>query len=146
MGRGSSKVGGNNSAAPNITVDTEFRDAYWVRDYERDNMGAAVSDVTDFVNRVLERDPDMSVDGFYNIMGDTYARRVRGDDAELVYGIDYDHEVVTSVDVDYRNFGGGDIRVDIRPFSRSFEEFSPEELEDMGVNEWDWNEARRRRT
>lgn len=145
MGRGSSKVGGNNSAAPTITADTDYRDAYWVRDYERGHMDAALNEVTTWVRGALANDPDIPDDYFYDLMGSEYGRRVRGDDPELVWGIDYDNERITSVDVYYRNYGNGDVRIDLRPHSYHFDSFSPEELEDMGVDEWDWNEARQRR-
>ena len=89
MGRGSSKMGRTSGNAPRITTDTFYKDTHVYHDYEVAEMDRAVNNVTNFINRVLEDDADTSEDRFYDLMGDEYSRKIWGDDAELVYNIDY---------------------------------------------------------
>lgn len=114
--------------------DEDRLNSYNFRDFQKTQMRDSINDVCDAIKEI-QNDPwlDLDVDHLYEALADWFPRSMVGDDAEKIIRVDLDNEYVTTVDIRLWENGKGQIEAKLVPQSYSFDEFTEQELTDMGI-------------
>lgn len=116
-------------------VDNSFASSYIFSTLEKSLLRKAVKDVKEtIVNLFKDPTTNKEEDYMYEYLADSYPRSIEGDDAEKVVIVDEKNEIVTTVRISlFDNSRTKKYEVELEPHSYSFDEFSKEELEDLGI-------------
>lgn len=115
-------------------IDEDRLNSYTFRDFQKEQMYTAIQRVKNAIEAITN-DPwfTQDVDHLYEALADYFPRSMESDDAEKVVGVDLDNEYVTTVDIRLWENRDDQIEATLVPSSYSFDEFTEQELADMGI-------------
>lgn len=136
-------TGTSNSSKVIFSTDDERLNYYGYRDMQKQDMREAITSVKDAINEIgKNRWNDTDVEVLYEELANWYPRSMEADDAEKVVTVNYKDGYITTVDINLWENRDGKIEAKLTPGSYSFDEFSGQELEDMGIYQEDIERAR----
>ena len=130
-------IGANKGPAVIFNIDTERIDS--MPDYratQKTQMRDAVEDVQKAINAFMKDSwTTKDIDHLYEALADYFPRSMYDDDAEKIVRTDSAYKIITTVDIRLHENREGKIEATLSPSSYYFDDFSDEQLKNMGI-EW----------
>ena len=122
---------GTTSNGLNISVE---ENTYYGYEPYKEDMNKAIDNVKNSLNAIMQDSwMDKDDEHIYEALADYYPRSMSDNDAEKVILVDMDKERITTVSIYLHDYGNGRIDANLKSYNYSFNEFSDDELYDMGI-------------
>ena len=118
-----------------IKIDNSFATSYNFSSLEKSICKQAAKDVKETITNLFKDSTTRKeVDYMFKYLADAYPRSMDYDDGEKVVIIDEKNQIIGTVKVSmFDNSRTKKFEVELEPHTYSFDEFSREELEDLGI-------------
>ena len=128
-------IGASKGPAVTYNVNTEVINALPdSRTMQKTQMRQAVEEVQTAINTFMNDSwTTKDIDHLYEALADYFPRSMEGDEAEKVVRVDTAYKIITTVDIRLWENKAGKIQADLSPSSYYFDDFSEEELKNMGI-------------
>ena len=127
-------IGANKGSIITYNIDTGSIDA--LPDYramQKTQMREAISDVQNAINTFMSDSwTEKDVDHLYEALADYFPRFMNGDEADKLVRVDTAYKIITTVDIRLHEYNGK-IEVTLSPSSYYYDDFTDEELRNMGI-------------
>ena len=128
-------IGANKGSGITYNINTERIDS--LPDYramQKTQMREAVSDVQKAINNFMNDSwATKDVDHLYEALADYFPRSMEDDEAEKVVRVDTAYKIITTVDIRLHENNNGKIEATLSPSSYYFDDFTEDELRNMGI-------------